>query len=98
MVRFTEFIAAEYGQKGVLAITMHPGAIKSELSDGLPVECLQTVVDTVELAGDTVVWISKERREWLQGRYVDANWNVMELEAKKDEIVSGDKLKLRLAI
>lgn len=34
----------------------------------------------------------------LNGRYVSATWDVDELEAMKDEIVEGDKLKFRLVV
>lgn len=33
---------------------------------------------------------------WLAGRYVCAAWDVDVLETMKDEIVGGDKLKVRL--
>ena len=54
--------------------------------------------DTPELCGGTVVWLTKSQRTWLAGRYVSAGWDVNELEAKKDEIVTGDKLKVRLVV
>lgn len=41
ILRFTEFINAEYGDKGVLAYAVHPGAIITEIFDsfgGLPEE------------------------------------------------------------
>lgn len=55
-------------------------------------------MDTPELAGDFVVWLTKERREWLSGRYVSCCWDVRELEARKQEIVDGDKLKVRMVV
>jgi hypothetical protein len=39
-----------------------------------------------------------ERREWLARRFVSVNWDVEELEARKNEIVNGDLLKVRLAV
>jgi len=44
------------------------------------------------------VWLVKEPRPWLSGRYVASNWDVDELTAKKDEIVEGDKLKFCMVI
>jgi hypothetical protein len=44
------------------------------------------------------VWLTKGNRKWLSGRYLSACWNVDELEAKKDEIVEGDKLKVRMVV
>jgi hypothetical protein len=45
-----------------------------------------------------VVWLTKGKRTWLGGRYVSATWDVAELEAMKDGIVQGDKLKQRLVV
>lgn len=54
-------------------------------------------MDEPELAADTIVWLSKERREWLAGRYVSVNWDMQELEKFKKEIVEKDGLKMRLS-
>ena len=56
------------------------------------------LVDTPELAGDTIVWLAAGRKTWLTGRYVSCNWDMEELERKRDEIVKGDLLKFRLAV
>ena len=56
------------------------------------------LIDTPELAADTLVWMTKERRLWLSGRYVSCTWDMTELEAKKDEIVRGDKLKVKMVV
>ena len=54
--------------------------------------------DSPELCAGMAVWLAKEPRPWLNGRYVAANWDVDELEGKKDEIVEGDKLKFRMVV
>jgi hypothetical protein len=54
--------------------------------------------DTPELCGGFTVWLTKSKRTWLAGRYLSVNWDVDELEAKRDEIVEGDKLKVRMVI
>ena len=51
--------------------------------------------DSADLAGDSVAYLASQRRDWLAGRYVNLTWDLPELEAKKDEIVKGDKLKLK---
>lgn len=55
------------------------------------------LIDSPELGGAMCVWLTKERRDWLSGRFLDARWDVDELEAKRDEIVSKDLLKFRMA-
>ena len=52
--------------------------------------------DTVELGADTMVFLTQEKRDWLAGRYVSVAWDMPEFLAKKDEIIKGDKLKVRL--
>lgn len=52
--------------------------------------------DTVEMSADTLTFLTREPRPWLGGRYVNVCWDMPELMAKKDEIVAGDKLKVRL--
>lgn len=51
-----------------------------------------------ELSGGMAVWLTAGQKTWLAGRYVSAHWDVDILESKKDEIVDGDKLKLKLAL
>lgn len=54
--------------------------------------------DTPELAGNTILFVTHERQEWLRGRYVSAHWDMEELFAKKDEIVEKDLLRIRMAV
>ena len=52
-------------------------------------------VDTPEVSADSLVYLTSQKREWLGGRYINCTWDLPELESKKDEIVKGDKLKLK---
>lgn len=54
--------------------------------------------DKPELAGDTIVFLTQERRERLAGRYLSCTWDMEELLARDDEITKGDKLKVRLVL
>lgn len=54
--------------------------------------------DTAELPAHATVWLVRERRDWLAGRYFSCQWDVDELLAKKQEIVDGDKLKMRMVV
>jgi hypothetical protein len=56
------------------------------------------LVDTPDLCGGFLVWLTNGQRSWLNGRYVSALWDVDELEAKKEEIVEGNKLKFRMVV
>ncbi|EED22355.1 oxidoreductase, short chain dehydrogenase/reductase family, putative [Talaromyces stipitatus ATCC 10500] len=98
VIRFTEFIAAEYGEKGIVAFSIHPGGVFTELASKLPDYLRPKLVDTPELAGDSLAWLTQEKQEWLNGRYVSVNWDMPELIARKDEIVKEDKLKVRMVV
>ena len=55
-------------------------------------------VETPQLSADTLVYLTKEKREWLAGRYVNCTWDMPQLMAMEGDIVEGDKLKVRLVI
>lgn len=98
VLRFTEFTDAEYGARGILAFAVHPGGIPTELGKNMPEEMHAVLSDTPEVAADTMVWLTQEKRDWLAGRYVSCTWDMPEFMAKKDEIVKGDLLKVRMAV
>ncbi|TVY81599.1 Short chain dehydrogenase citE [Lachnellula suecica] len=97
--RLTEAVAEAYGAEGVLAYAVHPGIVATmPLPIGMAPEARTMAVDDLGLCGAFLVWLVKEKREWLSGRYMSANWDVEELESKKDAIVNGDQLKMRLVV
>lgn len=100
VLRFTEFVAAEYGSQGVLAYAIHPGNIATEImgADGPPKELAFVFTETTELPADTIVFLTKEKRDWLNGRYINTTWDMPQIMAMEDEIVKGDKLKVRLVV
>jgi NAD(P)-dependent dehydrogenase (short-subunit alcohol dehydrogenase family) len=86
------------GKEGVLAIAVHPGGVMTELASKMPEALHEHLVGTPQLSGVTLVWLGAERREWLGGRYVSASWDMGALSEKKEEILKGDLLKMRLAL
>lgn len=98
VLRLTDYLDFEYKEKGLVALTVHPGSVATELSLRMPDYAHAVLVDKPELAANTITWLTQERRPWLAGRYVSVNWDMEELDSRKDEIVQGDKLKLRLVI
>ncbi|OTA54789.1 oxidoreductase-like protein [Hypoxylon sp. EC38] len=99
VLKLTEFLMVEAGNKGLLAYSVHPGAVLTELAEkGMPPETLSGLNDNVDLPGDTVTWLSSERREWLAGRYISCTWDMKELLERKSDIIKGDKLKVRLVV
>ncbi|KAM0206142.1 hypothetical protein ACHAPA_011764 [Fusarium lateritium] len=98
VLRWTESLQVEYGEQGLLAFCVNPGAIKTKNTEGAPEAVRNALPHCPDIAGDTVAWLASERREWLGGRYVSCPWDMEELIAKKDEIIEQDKLKLRMVI
>ncbi|KAK3991523.1 hypothetical protein QBC44DRAFT_50727 [Cladorrhinum sp. PSN332] len=96
--RFVEFADQEYHTQGLVAIAIHPGAVKTELALKLPDWLHPHLVDAPELPADNILWLTSERREWLSGRYICSNWDVTELEARKDEIVEKNLLKFKMEL
>ncbi|KAL8737901.1 MAG: hypothetical protein Q9181_001238 [Wetmoreana brouardii] len=71
-LRFAEFISAEYGDKRALAYCIHPGNIAANMwVGGVPEDLKHVVVETPELPTNTLVKLTKEKREWLAGRYIN---------------------------
>ncbi|KAF2968943.1 hypothetical protein GQX73_g4609 [Xylaria multiplex] len=98
LCRFTEFLAKEYEDQGLVAVAVHPGDVLTEMTTALGEDMRPLFKETPELTGDSLVWLARERREWLSGRVVSVTWDMQELERKREEIVAKDLLKLRLAV
>ncbi|KAG4444286.1 hypothetical protein IFR05_000261 [Cadophora sp. M221] len=85
------FIAAE--NSNVTAVALHPGIVLTDMTLDY---FLPYAKDTPELVGGVGVWLSTEKAEFLNGRYIEANWSVDDLTARKEEIVTLGKLSVRL--
>lgn len=103
LVRLTDFIAAEHADDGIIAISIHPGNIPTDMLgdlSSLPQEVQIAFTDTAALCANGLAYLTKERREWLSGRYVNMTWDMPELvsKEKQKQILDGDLLKIRLAV
>ncbi|KIK71673.1 hypothetical protein GYMLUDRAFT_211961 [Collybiopsis luxurians FD-317 M1] len=98
ILRLSELIVAEYEEKNILCYAIHPGSIATDMAARLPEHYMIFLEDTPELAAHSIVFYTKERRDWLAGRYISAQWDVNDLLAKKGEIIAGDKLKVRMVV
>lgn len=105
--RLAEHIHSDHSEKdGVLAYAMHPGAVltpqtqhhSGHKTEGFKETWETLLADDINLVGGWCTWLTRERREWLSGRYVSVNWDVGELEKDKDRIVEKDLLKMRMAV
>lgn len=97
--RMIEYLGEQYGEEGLMAVSIHPGAVHTAMAEGnTPEEFLPYLVDEVDLCGAVCVWMSTRTRDmhWLTGRLMSANWDMQELLAKKEEVVQKDLLKFAL--
>ncbi|CAK7214216.1 hypothetical protein SBRCBS47491_002073 [Sporothrix bragantina] len=99
--RFTEFLDVDHGLKtpeGILTFALHPGGVLTDMGKRLPAERHAALTETPKLAADVIVYLTEKRRPWLAARYLSATWDVEELLSKEDEVVAGDKLKVRMIV
>ena len=97
--RMIEYLSEQYGEEGLLALSIHPGAVHTAMAAGnTPATFMPYLTDEVDLCGAFCVWVSSQMKElhWLNGRLVSATWDVDELLAKKEEVVRKDLLKFAL--
>ena len=91
---------AHHERNGIRAFAVQPGGVRTDMASDLPEGkgWEKRLIDDVGLCGGVCVWLTRERRDWLSGRYVDARWDFDELQRKKEDILAGDLLKLGLAL
>lgn len=95
-VRLNEFLARDHENEKLIAISLHPGGVKTDMAANFPGVLHFSLADELALPADTIIWLAKERRDWLNGRFVWSNWDLEEVEGKKDEIVEKDLFKFRM--
>jgi NAD(P)-dependent dehydrogenase (short-subunit alcohol dehydrogenase family) len=97
LARLTEYTALENPELGVQAIAYHPGGVaNTDLTKGAAPWMMQYYTETPELAAMVAVYLSTPRAEYLNGRQIDATWDLEELEGLKDRIVKDDLFKMSL--
>lgn len=98
VMRWTENIQLDHAHQGLLTYCVNPGAIKTEITRlTVPESIRDRLPHHPSIAGDTIAWLGSQRREWLAGRYISCPWDMEELLSREEEIVNGDKLKVRMA-
>jgi NAD(P)-dependent dehydrogenase (short-subunit alcohol dehydrogenase family) len=106
VIKFTEFLTVE--KPNIRSFVYHPGAVDTDLVRGaFPREELAGGFwsDTPELAGGYCLWMTTDRADFMINRWgsydivydmtdISVNWDVEELEAKREEIVEKNLLKV----
>lgn len=90
-VQMQRYISATHSN--VFAASLQPGAILTAITKPPFVRFSK---DTPALAGGAAVWLSSPESDFMNGRYLDANWDVMDLVQRQDEIVKKGLLQMEL--
>ena len=91
--QLTAYVSAE--NPSITCVCVHPGIIPTDMSSLVP-SLNPFAKDTPELVGSVGVWLASGNRKFLSGRYITANWDVDELEGRKEEIVDENLLTTAL--
>ncbi|MCJ1244585.1 hypothetical protein MMC30_001783 [Trapelia coarctata] len=93
--RITEFTAADHNN--ITCIAFHPGGIlDTEMAAKAPAYLVKYLTDSVELSAATAVYLSTPKAAFLNGRFVNANWDMEELGKLEEKITKEDLLRTRI--
>ncbi|KAL6815342.1 hypothetical protein GGI42DRAFT_338671 [Trichoderma sp. SZMC 28013] len=83
-LKMIEYFAAE--NPNIHVVSLQPGIINTELGgDDMPVF---VAPDTTDLPGQFCVWLLTDEARFLKSKFVWANWDVEDLVARKDEVLT----------
>ena len=95
-IHYTATLASAYPES-LLAISLNPGMNDTAI---LPqaLRAAEFNYNSPALTGGTIVWLVADpaRSQFLNGRVITAEWDVEELVARKEEIVSRNLLTMQL--
>ncbi|KZV69178.1 NAD-P-binding protein [Peniophora sp. CONT] len=96
--RLIEFVDQE--SPSVTAFALHPGSVATDIAheSGL-VEQGVEMPDAAELPAYTMFYLASGKADWLSGRYVDATWDLGQVEREwKEKILAKDLLINKLDV
>lgn len=53
-----------FTRQGINAFALHPGGVQTETALNMPESMRSYLTQTTELSADTIVWLTREKREW----------------------------------
>ncbi|KAJ5707560.1 hypothetical protein N7488_007361 [Penicillium malachiteum] len=93
VTKLMAYVAAEH--PAITAVSLDPGILATAMGQSVPY-LAEVLLDKPQLVGGLAVWVSSGDRKYLSGRWLTANWDVEEIEKRKDEIVQKNLLKYRI--
>ncbi|PVI06246.1 NAD(P)-binding protein [Periconia macrospinosa] len=96
LARWSELISVDVPETTARFISIHPGAVRTEMGIKSGLDGVFPSTDPA-LAGDFVVWATSDEAKFLAGRFAWVNWDIDELIAAKEEILSKDLLRTSLS-
>lgn len=94
--RLCEFVQSDHEKDGIKCFAIHPGGVSTDLGRSMPDALHEYLVDDPTLAAGFAVWLASGAADWARGRYLSANWDVVELSAMRERILADDLLVNRL--
>lgn len=90
-LQMAAYVAAE--SPNVTSVSLHPGIVHTNMTTQ---SFKKFALDTPELVGGVAVWLSTEKAKFMNGRYMNVNWNVNDLYERREEIQEGKLLQIDL--
>lgn len=94
MLRLVESIQAETPE--VRFVSIHPGGVATEMLTKAFGDGAKGPLTNPELAANFMLWLVSPEADFMKGRFAWVNWDLDELKARKEEILSKDLLKYTL--
>jgi len=82
--RYMDYLGEEYRQ--LRTFTLLPGIVKTDMSDPAIVDFAK---DEAEQTGAMALYLASPRADYLKGSLTSINWDISEMEARKDDIEKG---------
>ncbi|EXJ70976.1 uncharacterized protein A1O5_05969 [Cladophialophora psammophila CBS 110553] len=92
MTRAMEILQEE--EPWVRVVNVHPGLVVSPMS--AKSGTLEYSIDNVNLPAHFAVWLASDEAQFTKGRFLWSNWDVSELQQRKEEILEHDLLRLKV--
>ncbi|KAL2807947.1 putative oxidoreductase [Aspergillus granulosus] len=91
VTKFTSYLQSEHPT--ITSVSLDPGVVATDMGHSVPF-LAPFIGDTYALVGGAAVWLASGDKAFLSGRVFSANWDVEELDARKQEIVEKSLLTI----